>query len=726
MMLVEMFERVLRLTVYGTVAGVGVWLISLLADRIRAPKWISLVLWGLVGLSLLTPVETVSGVSLYQIGDLDQRIENTLSFDRLYADYIQRQRMGTAEPSEAAGEEIPVMRYYGQSASGQAPERALWELAILGGAVLWAGGVLILWLWGIASYIGLKRKLRFAIKCEDAVYETDEISSPCVAGILKAKIYLTPGLLGKQREYIILHEKMHIRHLDHIWKVISFMTISLHWFNPCLWYFWSYFQGELERACDERVLRRIGIGHKEDYSQSLLALAHAKERGWNISVPVAFGENDTKGRIRRILKYRKPLAAASAVAAALGLCAFGVLFTVPEKKDGEEVYEEISDEDDTYQARQNGIYRVGEEREVQIYKGFAGSAPRMSIFEGRLYFLTDRLYEEGNLDWMDNTVRWIDLKTFETGELVLGRKNPLIANYRIHDGFLMVDYMAPEGVEGAMLYHEGERVWNGKGIAELSEEEILQFGENITEFVLHNKGTLVNVSNRIPGQNITYLDMDGNGSMEKIVLEPTGQEHEEDWILKYYFLRIGEAILEGFGYNLANTLWAWSPDGERIYLITYEDGPSADPCSHFYCYRDGNIMEAGGIDADIRNCIFYPDGTVQGGILKEIVQTDWIEVRWRIRENGMLEEIPQETYAFLSQNEIELLEELPVHTGIGEEETFAVKPQTVRVLETSADFGWILIETKNGEQGWVHIVNFEVPELGKNVMDVFKGRYMAG
>ncbi|MDE6973398.1 MAG: hypothetical protein K2P38_09900, partial [Lachnospiraceae bacterium] len=386
--------------------------------------------------------------------------------------------------------------------------------------------------------------------------------------------------------------------------------ISLHWFNPCLWFLWSYFQRELEKACDERVIRRIGEENKEDYSQSLLAMVCMKSRdkGWKMSVPIAFGEDDTKGRIQRILKYRKPLVTVSVLMIVLGAGVCGVLFTMPSRDsmqpDGlENVYDEYFDGNFTYQSREDGIYRVRQGKEERIYDGYVGADPQMAVFEGRLYFLVDKLYTDGALDWAANAVRWVDLQTFEVGNLVLEREGALIDWYRVNDGVLTVVYFSPEGSESTMLYHEGETVMNGKMITELSDQEARQFGAEMTDFILENKGTLVNISNRVPNQNIAYLDMDGDGSVEKIILEPAEGENEADWALEFYCLRMGEAAIEGFGYSLANTLWAWSPDGEEIFLILYEDGPSADPYSHFFYYQNGNIVEAGGFEADIRNCV---------------------------------------------------------------------------------------------------------------------------
>lgn len=746
MTLVDLFGRILCFSIYGSIAGAGVWLIGLLIDHVRAPKGISLILWGLVALRLVVPFSAESSVSVYGIGNLNARIEGAFDFEKFYRENTTEVIWENREEQSVDLAKSPV-RYAeikraarDKTDHGVLRDGTMRELLLFGCMVLWIAGVMLLWMWGIISYISLKRRLRFAIKCDGNIYETNEIDSPCVVGIFPPRIYLTVDISGKQREYIILHEKMHIRYLDHIWKIISYLVVSVHWFNPFCWLMWKHFQGELEKACDERVLKRIGVENKEDYGESLLKMA--RDKSWRLSTPIAFGEEDTGNRIRRILRYRKPLITVSALVIILGVLAYGIFFTIPGKRtlvlknqgstqttpEPEDIYEEIFDSEVIYQARDNGIYRISGGEEEQIYKGFPGIRTQMSVFEGKLYFLTDKLYEEGALDWADNTIRWIDLETLETGDLVLGREYSLIEDYRVYDGMVTVSYIAPEEVEGRMLYHQGEVVINDKPITELSEQEAQQFGMEMTDFILQNKGRLVNVSNRAENQNIAYLDMDGDKTAEKIVLAPAPGDHEAeaDWVLKYYSLRIGDAYREGFAYNLANTLWAWSPDGKEIFLILYEDGPSADPCSFFYRYQDGDMMEVGSFLQDIRKCTFNPNGTITGGIFKEIVQTDWIEMNWQINEAGMLEEIPQESYDFLAGNDVELFVELPVYKEIGGGESFLIAPQTIVFQKISADFCWILLETKDGEQGWVHIENFQVPELNRNVMDVFGGVYMAG
>ncbi len=797
MMLENLFAEVLHLSFYGSI-GCGVVLVCVLIDYIRAPRWISMVLWGLVALRLVIPLSVSSNVSLLCLGnaaDIPNRLENALSMGSSYSGNYKTALEGSLEYEQAVSAGSPVAAnangsrtayFYERANGGIAPAKTSYELFLTAGSHVWLAGMTVLWFWAICSYLRLKYRLRFSIRLCKGVYETDAVASPCVTGIIRPRIYLIPELTDQQKAHILLHEKMHIRYLDPIWKVVSFIVMSIHWFNPFLWFMYKLFQGELEKACDERVLARLGEDKKADYSESLLALAASKswrQKG-HFPTPVSFGENNIKGRIKRILAYRKPLAAVSVLLVLLAAGCCVIFLTTPadssadtQKADAtasadsnphtdstdhtltepatepavaaspentaavtetallenNEIYEELEYNGVTYQAGDNGIFRKTEHDSAadQIYAGYAGINLQMTVFEGKLYFKTDSTYTKDALDWADDTIRWIDLESLDTGDLPMVRENALISSFQVYDGLVKIYYSYPDAIDTMMLYTDKDVAFNHKNISQLTESEQQQLGLGITQSILQNTGTLVNLSNRIHGQNIAYLDLDGDGTAEKITLSPSvspdavryRDEHDP---LSYYRLQIGSAALEGYGYNVANILWGLSLDGQNILLALYEDGPSADPYTHFYQYQNGNITEIGGFETDIRLCEISSDGIITSAIRKEIVQTDWIIVRWQIGQNGLLEEIPQDVYDFTSRNWVQLYDALPLHTTVGADDTFTIAPQSVRFLQTSADWSWILLETKDGQQGWVHLDNFEVVELQKNVLDVFDGLYMAG
>lgn len=782
-----LFTTVLRLSFYGTV-GCGVILVCALINYARAPRWISMTLWGLVALRLIIPFQFSSAVSLFQFrnlsdlsnqvgqGDYRTALEGSAEFEQAVA-------AGSPVSANAAGDRVA---YYFERENGRiAPAQTAYASFLRIGSRVWLAGMALLWIWASVSYIRLKRRLRFSMKLYRGVYETDAVASPCVVGIIRPQIYLIPDLTEKQRIHILLHERMHIRYLDHIWKIVSFAVISVHWFNPFLWFMYRLFQGELEKACDERVLARLGEDKKEDYSESLLALAAGKK--WKKPTLIFFGEDNIKGRIKRILAYKKPLVTVSVVIIILSVALCGIFLTTAETSDDiqqseqifdfaadgtssdtgtnapeilpedfnqsepgsalsdiesapddnsgpdrTEVYEELTDSGITFQARWGGIYRIGEDgSEEQIYNSFAGTEPQMRIFENTLYFRTDKTYYDGALDWSDNTIRWIDLNTGKTGDLPFIRESQNIAFFSVYEGLAVIRYSTPDITDTIMLYTDGDTALNGKSIAQLSEAEQQQLGQNTTQAVLQNPRTLVNISHRTRDRNTAYLDIDGNGIAEEIILEPShdpeAMAYQDEYDPLFYFhLKIGNAGMDSMGENLSNTLWAVTFDGRSILLVLYEDGPSGDPYTHFYRYQNNQIIEAGGIADDIRLCSISPEGIITSAIRQDVVQTDWITVRWQFNDNGILEQIPQEVYDFRNGNWVTLNDELPLHSAVESDETFMVSPQMVRFLQTSADWNWVLVETADGQQGWVQLENFEVVELRKNVMDVFDGLHMAG
>lgn len=170
-------------------------------------------------------------------------------------------------------------------------------------SLIWIGGILVLLLYSLNSLIRLKRQLRNSSVLYDHVFISSNISTAFVLGLLKPKIYLPHGLNETERTYILLHENMHIKRRDHIIKLMSFLVLCLHWFNPLVWIAFFISGKDMEMSCDERVIQQLGQHVKKDYSSSLLTLTTGKRI---ISgMPLAFGEGNTKERIKNVLSYKK-------------------------------------------------------------------------------------------------------------------------------------------------------------------------------------------------------------------------------------------------------------------------------------------------------------------------------------------------------------------------------------------------------------------------------------
>ena len=172
-------------------------------------------------------------------------------------------------------------------------------------AFIWFLGVVIILCLTFGSLMhtvyrntGCKQKLK------DNIYLCDNISTPFVLGIIRPKIFIPYGLTEQEQNYVITHEKSHIKHGDHIWKLIAFLITCIHWFNPLVWLSFFLMEKDMEMSCDERVINILGNEHKKNYSHCILSLATS--RRFMPKAYLSFGDSNTKKRIKNVLNYKKP------------------------------------------------------------------------------------------------------------------------------------------------------------------------------------------------------------------------------------------------------------------------------------------------------------------------------------------------------------------------------------------------------------------------------------
>ncbi|BAH08140.1 DUF5301 domain-containing protein [Clostridium kluyveri] len=172
-------------------------------------------------------------------------------------------------------------------------------------STIWVLGFISLIVYSILSYLILKHKVCTSVIVKDNIFQCENISSPFVLGFVRPKIYLPIGLEKTEQNYILKHEQVHVKRFDYLIKPIAFLALCLHWFNPLVWISFMLMNKDMEMSCDERVLKEFGTHIKKDYSTSLLLLSVNKNtiKG----NPLAFGENNTKTRIKNILNYKKPV-----------------------------------------------------------------------------------------------------------------------------------------------------------------------------------------------------------------------------------------------------------------------------------------------------------------------------------------------------------------------------------------------------------------------------------
>ena len=300
----------------------GIVILCVIAARLalkRAPKVFSYALWAVVLFRLLCPVSLSSGISLLGALDAPARQASPVVSTVTYVQPQQKTEAAQPQTAESAGPASdPVVP---AEPDRQTAPTVDWAAAA---AWVWLAGVLGMAGYSIFALLRLRRRLVGSLRLRDNIYLADHISTPFVLGLVRPRIYLPSTLTQGEMGYIIRHEQYHIRHGDHVVKVLAFAGLCLHWFNPLVWAAFILAGKDMEMRCDEAVVRQLGERVKADYSASLLALATG--RLTIAGTPLAFGEGDPKGRIRNLLRWKRPrvwlsLVAGVACVAVIAACA---------------------------------------------------------------------------------------------------------------------------------------------------------------------------------------------------------------------------------------------------------------------------------------------------------------------------------------------------------------------------------------------------------------------
>ena len=316
----ELFLKIINMSISGGFLVLVVLLLRLVLKR--APKWVNVLLWGIVAARLICPFSLESTVSLLPS-----------------AETISPNIMTDKEPAIQTGVSTldsiinPIIKSSFSPEPGDSANPLQIWIPIL--CIIWVSGIAILLLYITISYVKLKKKLREAVILRDNIYQSEQVVAPFVLGFMKPKIYLPYCMEEKNLSYVIAHEQAHIRRKDHWGKLGGFLLLTLHWFNPLMWIAYVLLCRDIELACDEKVIKAMDNENRADYTQALL---NCSVNHRSIAVcPLAFGEVGVKERVKNVMKYKKP-ALWLVVAAVLICVVVAVCFlTNPEKNHHEEL-----------------------------------------------------------------------------------------------------------------------------------------------------------------------------------------------------------------------------------------------------------------------------------------------------------------------------------------------------------------------------------------------------
>ena len=351
----ELFDIVLDLTLSGSI----VIAIVLLARRImsRFPKKYSYILWLVAAFKLLCPWSPSAKFSFFNLIPLDKAgiarttaaAHNATSATgnvtsnavRQTAEMAGRQMM--ADSAERAARAASAARTINEAGAAARPASAISPVSSTAASsqidvttilmLIWIAGILILTSLVIFKTIMVCRKLRDSKNISENIYSSSVIVSPFVFGVLRPRIYMPQGLTDDEYEYLLLHEKTHIKRKDMLFKALGIAILIIHWFNPLVWLAYRLFEMDMEMSCDEAVIRNIDKKIRADYCMSLVTYAKKSTVPKYLVVPISFGRKDVKARIEHIMKYKKVTKTATAASLlTVALIATGCFFGPSENK----------------------------------------------------------------------------------------------------------------------------------------------------------------------------------------------------------------------------------------------------------------------------------------------------------------------------------------------------------------------------------------------------------
>lgn len=301
----------LFLTVVNLSLTAGWLVLAVLALRLllrKAPRWSFCLLWGLVALRLMFPFSLESSFSLIPS-----------------AQPLPREILSTATPQIQSG--IPAVNSavnpilqeaLAPAAGASVNPTQVWSFLL---SRIWLAGIAGLLLYALVSTLLLKRRLATATLLEDNIRQSEQVGSPFVLGLFRPVIYLPYHIAEEDLTYVLAHERTHIRRLDHWWKLLGYVLLSIYWFHPLMWVAYVLFCRDLEGACDEKAIRTLDQQARKGYSTALLNCSiHRRPAA---PCPLAFGEAGVKSRVKAVMHYKKP--AFWVVVIALIACAIAAL-----------------------------------------------------------------------------------------------------------------------------------------------------------------------------------------------------------------------------------------------------------------------------------------------------------------------------------------------------------------------------------------------------------------
>ena len=283
----DFYYRSLNISISATFLILAIVLLRFLLKK--APKSMTVALWGLVALRLMCPFSLESALSLIPSGE-------TIPLEAIFSEATQHDRFTM---------DIVTNPNYPQTVTQefQAPVSSV-GIDLIQLEFVWLAGIAAMLLYALISYIIIRRKTKPSVPLRDNVYLCDNIPTPFILGIIKPEIYIPSYMSEEDMSFVTAHEAAHLKRKDHVWKPLGFVLLSIYWLNPAIWLAYILLCRDIELACDERVIKEMGTDIRKPYSLALINCSAPKKI--ITACPLAFGEVGVKDRVKSVLSYKKP------------------------------------------------------------------------------------------------------------------------------------------------------------------------------------------------------------------------------------------------------------------------------------------------------------------------------------------------------------------------------------------------------------------------------------
>ena len=563
----RIFSGVLQMSIAAAWMIPVVMVLRLLLKR--APKWVNLVLWGLVGLRLVCPFVPESRFSLmpklpilsgYLYGNMignpagNAFRADTLQTGTNFSNNISQVALDGSMGAAGSG----MGGAFGITGSGigafvagvwRIPERLLSAFSIL-----WLAGVILFTGYAVYSYALVRRQVAEAMWLRENLWICDEVKSPFILGLRKPKIYLSSSMDEVLYPYVIAHEQAHLKRGDQWWKPLGFLILAIHWFQPFVWVAYLLFCNDLELACDESAVKKLNPQERKDYSYALLSCS--MQRRLVTVCPLAFGEVGVKKRVKEILNYKKPTF--WVVLAAVVVCVIVAVCFLTNPKQGTTTTILLTNEAGK---SENGVdagnvasadeVNAQQETDAALQEALDKQREQAEAVKEASAAEQEKQAAENSADWIPmqngNTTTWMNMQDGATAGFVTGKEDAAYAQVKLGDTTLLLlsDGIYQDGEHTYAMYcdvygvgEDGTPVQIGELLSEGTAYPIcvgmsgfyVASGHSIEVYNLDTAtGQLVltgsNTENFDENGNETYYRLDSRGQS----VESTEEEYLQAW-----------------------------------------------------------------------------------------------------------------------------------------------------------------------------------------------------